>query len=72
MSRNKEICFNQKVPLEKSFLVDQELHTNLEIVNNSSTVKFILGCYQNLSLIKRKLQWHDTVMDWYSSINIIR
>ena len=57
--------------MESSYLVDQELYTNLEIVNNSSTVKFILGYCQNFDLIKRELQWHDTVMDWYSNINII-
>ena len=49
--------------MKRSFLVDQELYKNLEIVNNSCTVKFILRYCQNLSC--------DTVMDWYSNINII-
>ena len=46
----KNFCFNQKLPLERSFLVDQELYTNLEIVDNSCTVEFILGWCQNLSI----------------------
>ena len=54
MTRNKDICLNQKLPLERSFLVDQELYTNLEIFNNSSTVKFILGCCQNFSFDKKR------------------
>ena len=37
MPRNKEICFNHKLPLDRSFLVDQELYKNSEIVDNSST-----------------------------------
>lgn len=57
-------CFNQKLSLERS------LYTNLEIANNSSTVEFILGCCQSLSLDKREC-FHDTIMDWYSSVNII-
>ena len=39
----KNLCFNQKLPLERSFLVDQELYTNLEIVNNSSYCRVYSG-----------------------------
>ena len=63
MSRNEEICFNQKLPLEKSFLVDEELHINIEIGNNSSTVKFILGCCQNLSFDKKE-SYIDMIPSW--------
>ena len=44
----------QEKIVKRSFLVDQELHTNLEIVNNSSTVKFVLGSCQNLSFNKKR------------------
>ena len=44
----KNFCFKQKLPLERSSLVNQELYTKLEIANNSSTVEFILGCCQSL------------------------
>ena len=60
----KNFCFNQKLPLERSFLVDQELYTNLEIlVNNSSTIEFILGCCQSLSLDEKE-NYNDLIPSW--------
>ena len=50
--------------------IDEEVYTSLETVNNSCTIEFILGCCQSLSLDKREC-FHDTIMDWYSSVNII-
>ena len=51
----KQFCFNQKLPVERSFLVDQELDTNFKIVNSFSIVEFILGCCQSLLLDKQNI-----------------
>ena len=59
----KNFCFNQKLPLERSFLVYQELWANLEIVNNSSTVEFILGCCQSLPLDEKE-SYNDMIQSW--------
>lgn len=50
-------CFNQKLSLERS------LYTNLEIANNSSTVEFILGCCQSLSLDEKE-NYDDMIPPW--------
>ena len=59
----KNFCFNQKLPLERSLLVDQELYANLEIVNNSSTVEFILSCCQSLPLDEKE-NYNDMIQSW--------
>ena len=36
--------------------IDEEVYTSLETVNNSSTIEFILGCCQSLSLDKNRIK----------------
>ena len=46
--------YNQKLPLDNSFMVEQELYTSQLVADNSSTTDFILSCCQSVSLEPEK------------------
>ena len=46
--------YNQKLPLESTFTVEQDLHISQQVVENSSTADFILSCCQSVSLEPNK------------------
>ena len=56
-------------------MVGQELHTNPQIIDNSSTTEFILSCFQSVSLHqragdKRIIPSWVCVKSWLSSVKI--
>ena len=55
--------YNQKLPLESTFLVGLELYTNPKIADNSSTAEFILNCFQSVSL-HQKVGEKDIIPSW--------